>query len=318
MKDIITFITIVLSLISVTGFRAPQDDFPILKGPYLGQKPPGKTPEPFAPEVLNSQRYLWHHSVIIFSPDGHEAIWNGALPQKTTEEKNFEGLFTSRRINNQWTEPRLFPFLGGNGDSAAMTPDGNKLYFLSTQPVPGEDVTIRKENIWVSERARDEWSEPHPLPQRVNSLPMHWQISLNDRGDLYFGAWKVDPVSGRTLEHDIYVSRLEKGQFTVPEKLGNAINHPHFKQYSPHISPEGDYLIFTRVPKKPPYRTTMHVSYQHKPGDWSPPLDISPYLKISGGNAKVTADGKYLFFLREGREIYWVDASFIEELRPKK
>jgi len=29
---------------------AQQDDFPVLKGPYLGQKPPGITPEVFEPE----------------------------------------------------------------------------------------------------------------------------------------------------------------------------------------------------------------------------------------------------------------------------
>ena len=35
-------------LISYKG-KDNKPDFPILKGPYLGQKPPGKTPEVFAP-----------------------------------------------------------------------------------------------------------------------------------------------------------------------------------------------------------------------------------------------------------------------------
>jgi hypothetical protein len=38
-----------------------------------------------------------------------------------------------------------------------------------------------------------------------------------------------------------------------------------------------------------------------------------------GSQATVSSDGKFLFFLKDnGKEIYWVEASFIEELRPKR
>ena len=42
-----TFLFVLLTFILVSGFFHAQekvDDFPLLKGPYLGQEPPGKTP----------------------------------------------------------------------------------------------------------------------------------------------------------------------------------------------------------------------------------------------------------------------------------
>jgi hypothetical protein len=33
--------------------QIPQKDFPVLKGPYLGQKPPGMIPEIFAPGIVS-------------------------------------------------------------------------------------------------------------------------------------------------------------------------------------------------------------------------------------------------------------------------
>ena len=44
-------------LILFTGSFGAQEktaDFPVLKGPYLGQKPPGMTPEIFAPINVHS------------------------------------------------------------------------------------------------------------------------------------------------------------------------------------------------------------------------------------------------------------------------
>ena len=56
-----------------------------------------------------------------------------------------------------------------------------------------------------------------------------------------------------------------------------------------------------------------------KNGDtWSEPVDLTEhgYLRRDGITS-ISPDGKNLFFQRND-DIYWVDASFIEELRPKR
>jgi hypothetical protein len=289
--------------------------FPVLKGPYLGQKPPGQTPELFAPEVFNPSQFAWYHSTIVFCPDGQEALWSGGRPKGSAAGGPEQGLFMVKQVHDQWSGPRPFPFLEGDGDSPAISPDGKRLYFLSTRPIPGLEGRKRKENIWVSHRVGGGWSEPQPLPPVINSLEMHWQISVDRAGNLYFGVWKVDPATDRTLEHDIYVSRSQDGHFQIPDRLGPEINGPDTRQFSPHVSPEGDYLLFSRTMKNPPFRTTIHLSFLDKNGRWMPAFDISDLLKINGGNARLTPDGKFMFFLRSGLEIYWMDAGFIEELR---
>jgi hypothetical protein len=314
----VVFIGAGLLVFLISSGHPQQETFPVLRGPYLGQEPPGRTPELFAPEVFNPTQFAWYHSVIVFSPDGREAFWSGGRPKGFAAGGPELGLFMARQVHDQWSGPRPFPFLEGDGDSPAISPDGKKLYFLSAQPIPGREGPKRKENIWVSERSGGEWSEPQPLPPVINVLDMHWQISVDRTGNLYFGVWKVDPATDRTLEHDIYVSRIQDGHFQAPERLGPEINGPDTRQFSPYIAPDGDYLLFSRTTKKAPFRTTMHLSFLDPKGRWMPPLDISDVLKITGENARVTPDGKYMFFLRSGLEIYWMDTGFIEELRSKK
>lgn len=60
-------------LIIVLGISLAQEkseEFPILKGPYLGQKPPGVSPEIFAPGIISID--IMNHSTPVFSPDGKE------------------------------------------------------------------------------------------------------------------------------------------------------------------------------------------------------------------------------------------------------
>jgi hypothetical protein len=47
-------------------------DFPVLKGPYPGQTPPGKVPVRFAPDLIESEV----HESPSFFPDGKEFVIN--------------------------------------------------------------------------------------------------------------------------------------------------------------------------------------------------------------------------------------------------
>ena len=46
---------------------------PTLSGPYLGQKPPGRTPVPFVPGIPNIE--AGRHGIFAFTLDGREAYW---------------------------------------------------------------------------------------------------------------------------------------------------------------------------------------------------------------------------------------------------
>ncbi len=68
---------IIFSLVfSMANVHSRQKEWPKLSGPYLGQKPPGMTPELFAPDVITVST----HSVAIFCPDGREVYY---VPRST-------------------------------------------------------------------------------------------------------------------------------------------------------------------------------------------------------------------------------------------
>lgn len=53
MKAIYVFMILLLSLLTMSSKSYSHDDFPVLKGPYMGQKPPGLVAEPFAPGIIS-------------------------------------------------------------------------------------------------------------------------------------------------------------------------------------------------------------------------------------------------------------------------
>jgi Tol biopolymer transport system component len=303
--------------------NAQQTDFPKLTGLYLGQKPPGKTPQQFAANIFDST-FQGFHSNIIFSPDGKEAYWQ--LNQG--HGSKLQGILESRYENGVWKKPKVAFFStlveGGLDDAPFISPDGKKFFFLSYRPIKRGDKP-GKCNIWVMDKTDEGWSKPKPLPPIVNSLKgIHWMLSVDLHGNLYFGTWQ--PQENGKTTGDIYCSKYENGQYTQPEKLGPEINIPGYN-YSPFIAPDGSYLIFSR--KEPSKPTKLFICFQKSEGKWTKPQDLSKLLGLSSKDSDilqgdcplVTTDGKYLFFrddLNGSLRPFWIDAGFIEELRPKE
>ena len=57
-----------------TPLNAQEGRSPVLKGPYLGQKPPGLNPEIFLPGIVSTE--LNEHGAPTFSPDLSEMYWS--------------------------------------------------------------------------------------------------------------------------------------------------------------------------------------------------------------------------------------------------
>lgn len=269
---------------------SPQDQ----TGPYFGQKPPGKAAEPFGLDIPGLHQTL--HSALIFSPDGKEAYWKPGWNPR-------EPIYASRIEAGRWTEPKIAAFSAPNqgDDSPFFSPDGKKLFFLSRRG--GRE----KPAIWVMDRVQEGWSEPKSLPIAREPAWIHWQLSVDRAYNVYFGA-RIENVG------DICCSRYENGQYLKPEKLGPAVNKADEYNYSPFVSPDGSVLIFTRSQTPP----RLYISYRKKDGTWTEARDLAGAIASERSqNPFVTADGRFLFFTIGGR-IQWVDAGFIEDLRPEK
>jgi len=154
------------------------------------------------------------------------------------------------------------------------------------------------------------------LGDEINSLSVHWQVSTDLKGDLYFGGQDPD---GKTMG-DIFVSRYEKGRYRKPEKLDFAVssdNHEH----SPFIAPDDSYIIFSRASQQ---RTQLgiFISFKKKDGRWGEAVCLNDIIGCSAGTqcTYVTHDGRYFFYISWGSSnwaSFWVKSDFIEKLRPK-
>lgn len=277
--------------------------FPVLEGDYMGQKPPGETPELFAPGIVSS---IWGlHSTAAFSPDGNIAMWS---PMITIPGQLYStgGILMSERKNGCWTAPRFAPFSGDEeADVPFFSPDRKRVYFMSEMPPP-DDPQSERERIWYVDRTAEGWSEPKPVDASVNDYPHHWQFSVDADHTIYFSS-SVPEGHG---EGDIYCAKLVDGKWQKPQNLGPPVSTDK-QEEMPFIAPDGSYLLFSRT-----YH--LYISYRDEDGGWTEPENLgnpinSPSIEIC---PMVSPDGKYLFFLSQrGGEshIWWVDAGFIKK-----
>ncbi len=280
-------------------------EFSNLKGPYLGQKPPGMIPEVFAPGIVTTD--LNEHGSPTFSPDLSEIYWS---PQY----KDIGGgrIIFMKMINSHWQPPITAPFSKDfKNQNPFLSIDGKRLFFKSFRPIEAD--VYRNGAFWVSERTAEGWSIPTPLGPYVNSGSMGQQISESMNRNLYYAC---ERPSGKGL-WDIYRAKYASGRYAEPENLGDSIN-TEFYDGSPYISPDEKYLIFSSLSRPDGYGGgDLYVSFKDDYGAWINAIDIGPVIntKEHEGYPIVSPDGKYLFFVRNG-DVYWVDAKVIEKFKP--
>jgi len=300
----------VFTFLLINGFAQNMGDVSDLKGPYLGQPPPGLVPEFFADGFL-ANNYPSFHSNVMFTPDGKECYWQANL------SNGQRAIVYSKIKNGGWSFPEIAQFSKTEfrDDCPFISPDGMRFYFISRRPM-NQDEKEGKENIWVMNRTDKGWSDPQAMPPLINSLQgIHWQISVDSDYNLYFGIC-LDIYSANRMG-DIYFSRYMKGEYQKPEKLGDHINSMAYNS-SPYISPNGSYLIFSRENPKT-HKIRIYISYRKNDHQWT---EAKEFSEVIGDKAQtcpmVTADGKYLFFLRYVNSFcqpFWVDAKVIETFK---
>ena len=158
----------------------------------------------------------------------------------------------------------------------------------------------------MMEKDGDEWGEPHPLPDSINSHILHWTISVANNYNLYFSA-------GPTNVKDIYLSKYIDGVYTKPEMLGATVNTSEL-EITPNIAPDESYLLFSRLPDEKSM-PRLYISYALEDG-WSEPQKIENIRYCI--SPIVTPDRMYVIYLSSPHSLEWRDASFVDALRPRE
>lgn len=279
-------------------------------GSYLGQKPPGISPEVFAPGIVSTEQREFN---IIISPDGREIYFSRTPAGSPT------AIMVTRKDDGRWTEPRVVPFSGSHSDmDPSMSPDGKKIVFGSTRPSGKENAEGC--DIWMTERASSaEWSEPRNIGDTVNTAKNENYPVIIKSGDLYFQSNGHGGRGGL----DIFRSAHKDGRYGEPENLGEAINS-EYNDFDAFVDPDENYIIFSSSGRPDGFGSgDLYISFREKDGRWTAAQNMGKNINSSSLEycPKVSPDGKYLFFSsgRSGQgDVYWVDFRIIEQMKPDR
>ena len=328
-------ILLILPLAGCTCDAEPVEA-PPPSGPYLGQPAPGPEPELFGPGIISTGMY---ERDIAMTPDGTEIYFGLVAAGRTT-------IAVVRQVDGAWTGPEIAPF---SDDPAVfdfepfITADGTKMFFLSTRAPEGQEPKPGwgHQNIWVMDREADGWSIPREAGPPVNSEAGEFYPTLTRDGTLYFTRGLAD---GRSL---VFRSRIVDGAYTEPEPLPAEVNSVD-QQFNAFIAPDESYLIFCAAGREDTVGgADYYISFRDPEDNWTGPIPMGDRFNLVDGAARsmsLSPDGSVLFFSsnrkieEDGAEpadrsyaamkagltvpgngamdIYWVDASVIEELRP--
>ncbi len=290
----ILFLSVCFIFMILFGY-ARQDDFPVLKGPYLGQKPPGMTPELYTPGVISNCDL---HSGVYFSSDGNEVFYS-------ISKESQHNIMFMKEENGRWIRPKslctgLAPFL---------SPDGKTLLF-----------TTQDYEIWKMERSATNWSDPISLGPTINCSRSQYSSCVTDDGTLYY-------INAKGIVRSAWI----EGRYTEPEPLGREINSNNYEGPA-YVASDESYMIFSSFRPGGYGSSDLYISFCREDGTWTQPENMGPKIN-SGGRDRfpfVSSGGKYFFFNSSrisilntkpipggSGNVYWVDAKVIDEIRAK-
>ena len=289
-------LALIALIVTVSVSYAEERD--VYEGPYLGQKPPGRTPQVFAPGFVSSDEHEFAPS---FSPDGTEFYFSrGVGPYRK------KSVMVTRLVDGVWTRPEKALSFENENFEGRVAPDGKRIFFMGFHPVPDRERPDL--DMFFAEATEEGWGEAVHLGPPFNPGRSMY-ISFTEDATLY----TTDAAESRIVR-----SRLVDGEYSEFEVLGAPVNMDGSHQVYPFVSGDGSYLVFNEMGGERGGESGLMVSFRHEDGSWTVPREIP--LGMRAGTAAVSPDGKYLFFTagRPKGDIYWVDARIFKDFFPKE
>jgi hypothetical protein len=301
MKYNLICITVLIFFVLTSPLGAYENDFPILKGQYLGQEPPGETPEIFAPGVISTDSA--HEFAITFAPKGREILFTRRI-----EGTIGNRIYYMKCEDGVWKSPRLSPFSDGNTElEPNFTPDGKSIFYNSWRSLPASIETGNEMNVWLVRQENGMWGIRGVLGPPVSDLNPVYVTQTWD-STIYFTG---------NVNRGIYRTECESGEYRKWERLPDEINNRYWSGH-PFADPDEKYILFDSNVDSLGTKN-LFISFRIEPGKWSPSVNVNEHLGFRSHAAMphVTRDRRFLFFSSNG-DIYWISVSFLEDLKPKQ
>jgi len=261
---------------------------------YFGLRPPVDVPELFAPGIVSHDGNRLRESDIAFWPDGLRCIFTRfgtGIPDYT--------IFESRWTDDGWTDPTPSPLFPDGAFEPSLSPDGRWIFYVPPGPSAGHGSHV----LHRMEFASGSWSAPTPLFTGLYA-------SADLKGTLYYTTFY------RNRDHIAYRT-LKDGEYSEQRLVESNVYDSRHEDAHPCIAPDGSYLIFDSDTRPRSGSCWLYVTFRNEDGTWTEPVNLQAVLgDLPAALARISPDGEALFFKANG-DIYWIDASAIEVLRPE-
>lgn len=217
MKKIYFILTLVFALLfsacNTKKQKVNDNDSPITKEIYFGQKLPGLVPEVFAPGIVRNA------SNISFSPDLDEIYFS-----VHKKEEDISSIYFSKLKGNKWTPVKKANFTNGKKNQELypfVSLIDKRIYFTAL------DSIFSDEKIWYVNRLEDSWSDAIQLDSPIND-DLAFYINQAKNGDLFYTS---------ISKGKMYYAPDINGEFPEVQEVELEFGHHGF------ISPSQDYLL---------------------------------------------------------------------------
>jgi hypothetical protein len=219
----------------------------------------------------------------------------------------------------------------------ALSADGKQMFFtLVHSDAAG---SFQDSDIWVMRRTSKGWLKPTRLDENINTDGGEFFPSPTRHGTLYFTR---EPRDGQGA--GIYRSRLIAGKYAKAERLPEQVN-AGTSRFNAFVDRDERFLIVP-IRGRPDSLggVDYYVVFRNEDDTWSEPVNLGDQVNTPGSleySPYISPDGKYFFFMSARREakpppsltykffaelrnrprngsadIWWIDAAFIDALRP--
>lgn len=270
----------------------------MLPWPSYGQTDSTAEPQLFMPGIVSlPDRYEFGS---IFNADGSEFYF-------AIQHDGWTEIHMIHQIRGGWSAP--IKIIGSSSFSANdpfLSNDGQRLYFIT--PRNGQY------DIGYIERGDDgQWSEAKFPSGPINSTANEYYISFTQAGDMVFAS---DRNAKAGDDFDLYIARRTPGGYAPAEAFPSSINSLGYEADA-FIAPDESYVIFSSNREGGLGRGDLYISFAQTDGGWSQAVSMGDIINSEGHELCpfVSHDGKYLYYTSK-RDIYRIDASIIDNLRP--
>ncbi len=236
---------------------------------------------------------------LTLSPDGTHGLWvqSGGGRDKLVIMESF-------KKDGKWQPKSVVSFSGNpawKDIDPAFSPDGKQVIYQSNRPVPGKPER-KGFDIWSVTRTASGWAAPVHLGNVINTDESESSASMASNGSIYFHK----AVGGNS---DLWVSRLVKGEYQVPENLGAPVNTTAERESNPYVAPDESYLIYFSTSERGPDTPDLFISKKEK-GGWGTPKRIDAPINSSASEFTPWMHGGRLYFSRNTKR----EGGFIENI----